>query len=115
MSLEERLAVFRQAFPKACLKKDGPVHFIYVPDLPVEVGEATYTLDALLCPEQHTGYSTRLFLSAPVCERQSIKGQAANWTTHAILGRQWHSWSWQGVAPDQNLLSMLANHLAALR
>jgi hypothetical protein len=116
VSLDERLEAFRQVFPRACLKKDGPVKFIYIPELPVEVVEKTYVLDALLCPEHHSGYSTRLFLSERISERQSsIKGNAANWTTHGILGRQWHSWSWQNVAADQSLFSMLANHLAALR
>ena len=46
------------------------------------------TLDALLCPQQHSGYVTRLFLSAP------IPGKGNNWSTHTILSRAWHTWSW---------------------
>ena len=105
----------REVYPSASIMHDGAYSFVFVPDLRIEVGNGVRSMDALLCPELHSGYTTRLFLAQPIAERPTINGQPANWTQHPILGRLWHSWSWQGVAAEQPLWSMLASHLAALR
>lgn len=64
---------------------------------------------ALLCPQEHTGYSTRLFLPQPV------PGRGANWTMHYIMGRNWYCWSWQGVPASLRPAEILAAHLRPLR
>jgi hypothetical protein len=66
-------------------------------------------LPALLCIQEHSGYSTRLFLP------QAVPGRGANWSTHFILGRNWYSWSWQGVPASLRPAEMLAAHLRPLR
>lgn len=111
----ERLAPLQRVYEGAVPLVDGVYTFVAIPALPVSVGESVRHMDALLCSQEHSGYKTRLFLAEPVEGRQSINGQAANWTEHAILGRTWHSWSWQGVLADQPLLQILAAHLQALR
>lgn len=66
-------------------------------------------VEALLCPQMRDGYSTRLFLARPF----TSKGQ--NWTQHQILGKTWHSWSWQSVPADQRLIQILLCHVKALQ
>ena len=96
-------------YPVAKVIVESGFTYIYLPKLKVDTGGATVETDALLCLNQHSGYPTRLFLA------QQIAGKGGNWTTHGILGRQWHTWSWNYVAADQPALSILGNHLRALR
>lgn len=112
---DDQLAPLLAIYPGAKLFQEGAKAFVFIPNLPVVVQEATRYLDALLCPTEHTGYTTRLFLSKPIVERPTIGANAANWTVHNILGREWHSWSWQGVSPDLSLPQMLLAHVSALR
>lgn len=112
---EDLLASARRINPGAQLVKEGGHRFVYLPAQPVDTGERRRVLDALLCPGPHSGYATRLFLAEPVPERDRIQGQAANWTVHSILGRAWHSWSWQNVQASLPLHQMLLAHLHALR
>jgi hypothetical protein len=80
--------------------------FVYFPHLKLPCGTE---VEGLLCPEAHSGYATRLFLS------QAISGRGGNWTVHHILGKTWHSWSWKDVNSQLRLAQMLAEHLRALR
>jgi hypothetical protein len=80
--------------------------FIYFSKLKLPCG---VEVEGLLCPENHSGYATRLFLS------QVISGRGSNWTTHYILGKTWYSWSWKDVDSRLRLAQMLAEHLRALR
>lgn len=105
----EQLAGIQVSHPGAKLLSDGSGEFIFLPRLPIQVGDEHIELDALLCPRQHGGYNTRLFLAAPIPQRQR------NWASHNILGRIWHAWSWQGVSPSLPLPQMLLAHLKALR
>lgn len=94
---------------KARLMSDGGTDFVFLPDLRIWTNSTTIAMDALLCFQAHSGYATRLFLE------KAIANKASNWTTHSIMGRLWHSWSWGGVAASLPLPDMLANHLRALR
>jgi hypothetical protein len=87
--------------------QEGGVTYLFLPSL--KVPNAASALDALLCAQQHGNYTTRLFLSAP------IAGRGANWSTHTILSRTWHTWSWNNVPTSQRLTEILAQHLRALR
>jgi hypothetical protein len=97
----------RRLCPGAQEMQEGGATYVFLPGLkhPCAPG----TVDALLCPQQHNGYATRLFLSAPV------SGRGANWTVHTILSRTWHTWSWNHVPANQRLAEILAQHLRALR
>ena len=105
----EQLAGIQASHLGAELLSDGSDEFIFLPRLPIQVGDERIELDALLCPRQHGGYDTRLFLAAPIPQRQR------NWAAHNILGRTWHTWSWQGVSASLPLPQMLLAHLKALR
>lgn len=88
---------------------EGGVEYVLLPKLKMQSDGVEHLLDGLLCPTQLRGYTTKLFLS------KSFPRKAANWTVHQILGRQWHTWSWQGVPGDLPLLQMLLCHLDALK
>ena len=101
--------------PNASEMMEAGCRYVYLPQLKVNVGDQVKVLDALMVLGEHSGYPTRLFLSALISERSSIRGQAANWTQHFILGRQWWSWSWKGVQSDLPWMQILLGHLEALR
>jgi len=113
--IAEQLCTLTNVCPGARLMTECGQEFVFLPDLSVTVGKAAMKLDALLCPSGHSGYATRLFLSEPITDRPTIRGQAANWSTHVVLGRTWHTWSWRDVSPGLPLLQILLGHLAALR
>ena len=81
--------------------------YIYLPKLklPGTLG----VVDALLCLQQHSGYSTRLFLSS------QVHGKGSNWSSHQILGKTWYTWSWKDVSADVRPVQILLGHLKALR
>ena len=88
---------------------EGGNPFLYLKDLRLPPGCDPAEVDALLCLHKRDGYESRLYLS----ERISHKG--ANWTIACILDRQWHTWSWQGVSPQQRPIQVLAAHMRALQ
>lgn len=105
----EQLRALEGLCESAQTMNEGAQEIVYLAKLKIRVGGAYHVVDAILWPGQHAGYTTRLFLSQP------FRGKAANWTVHQILGRPWHSWSWQGVPADLPLLQMLLCHLDALK
>lgn len=70
-------------------------------------------MDALLCLNYpNAAYPTKLFLP----ERLNLPakpGEAAlNWNDTAyILARNWFTWSWKDVSPNQEPFAILAEHL----
>lgn len=117
MISEDQLKSLVDICPKANLVTENSTQFVYLPELKITVGDDTKTLNALLCPSVHSSgsYTTRLFLSEQITERPNIGSQPANWTVHTILGKTWHSWSWNGVSENLPLVQMLLAHLGALR
>jgi hypothetical protein len=104
----EEMEELRLMCPGAREMQEGGITYVFLPELkhPCAPG----VIDALLCPQQHTtGYTTRLFLSAVV------PGKCTNWSTHSILSRTWHTWSWNNVLASQRLAEILVQHLRALR
>ena len=88
---------------------EGGRAYIYLPRLKLPRGCVPAEVEGLLCIQEHSGYPTRLFLSQPV------SGRGANWSIHHIVGRAWHSWSWNYVSAQMRLAAILAEHLRALR
>jgi hypothetical protein len=107
------LTAFQQSFPGAIVMTEGGVDFIYIPALNISTNkQATPTVvEALLCPREHSGYMTRLFLS----QAFPGAGLSNNWTQHRILEKQWNTWSWQNVPQTDTPLQILAAHLRALQ
>ena len=109
MLSEELLAELTRICEGAKEMAEGGYTFVYFPGLKIRTGENTVSLDALLCLQPRDGYPTRLFLS------QQIQGRGNNWTTHRIVDRTWHTWSWNYVSSDPRPAQFLADHLRALR
>jgi hypothetical protein len=107
MSDGDALAELRQVCPGASLKTEAGQSFVDLPDLKIPVGADIVVRDALLTLQGHSGYASRLFLS------QSIAApRTQNWTTHTVLGRAWHTPSWNNVPPGHPI-EMLLQHLKA--
>lgn len=115
MIIDEQLKTLTSIYPRAKSVTENNTQFVFLPELKIAVGDNVKTLDALLCPSTHSGYSTRLFLSEPITERSNNVSQPVNWTAHIILGKPWHTWSWNGVSENLPLVQMLLAHLGALR
>jgi hypothetical protein len=96
-------------YPDVRVISEGGYHFVHIPKLTLPAGSRPAEVEALLCPQSRDGYSTRLFLSAPV------SGKGNNWTQHRIADRTWHTWSWQNVHAGQRLTQILLGHLEAFR
>ena len=109
MIAPEQLASLSAVCAQAQVMTEAGIEVIVLERLKVRVSGQAHELDAVLCPGAHSGYTTRLFLS------QSFPQKVGNWTVHQLLGRQWHTWSWQGVPAELPLLQMLMCHLDALR
>jgi len=95
-------------YSTAEVMREGEMNYVFIPRLPIQTAGNQISLDALLCPQAHGSYSTRLFL-----ERE-IPGRGSNWTTHQVLGRTWRTWSYNNVSAAQPLVAILASHLKAL-
>lgn len=109
MFAEDQMEELRQICSGAVPMADGTLRLVHLPNLQVPTGGNVKVLEGLLCPTNHSGYETRLFLS------EGRFGRVNNWTSHQILGKTWHTWSWQGVSASLRLAEILALHLKALR
>lgn len=115
MSAPSQLGSLIAVCPGASEKHEAGYHFVFLPGLKVEIGSNVKVMDSLLALTTHSGYTTRLFLSEQITERPTIAGNAANWSQHQILGRNWWTWSWQGVRADLPWIQILLAHLRALK
>ena len=105
----DQLASLQDLCEHAQVLQEGGHPYVYLSKLKIRIAEAYHIVDAILSPIPHTGYTTRLFLSQP------FPSKASNWSAHQILGRAWHSWSWQGVPAELPWVQMVLCHLDALK
>jgi hypothetical protein len=108
MMSPEALAELRQVCPGVALKTEAGQEFVDLPGLKIPVGSDIAVRDGLLTLQGHSNYASRLFLSQP------IPARGANWTSHTVLGRGWHTPSWKDVSPGRPI-EMLLQHLRAYR
>lgn len=109
MNPEEELDRIQAIYPDAVALFEGSQTFAHIPTLVIATKSGPVERAALLCPHEHSGYKTRLFLDSVV------PGPLANWTEHTLFTRKWYTWSWNNILADQPWTSILANHLAAFR
>lgn len=109
MVAAEHLSELKLASPDAVEMAEGGRTYVFMPALKLPSGCTPPQIDALLCLSEHSGYSTRLFLKEPV------SGRGQNWTSHVILGKSWHTWSWNYIPASLRPLAILAEHLRGLR
>ncbi|MEQ1597230.1 MAG: hypothetical protein ABL985_19280 [Casimicrobium sp.] len=115
MTVAAQLDSLKAVCPDASEVHEAGSCYVHLPQLSVPVGDQVKVMDALLAVTLHSGYSTRLFLSEQILERPTIGTQAANWTQHQILGKNWWTWSWQGVPANLVWIQILLAHLKALK
>ena len=89
--------------------REGDKQYFHLGLVTLPAGCDPAACEALLCPQERDGYLTRLFLA------QAVTNRGGNWTVHRILDRNWHTWSWQGIAANQRLAQILRGHLRGLQ
>jgi hypothetical protein len=104
-----QLADLQGVCREARIETDGQYTLVYLAELRFRAGSETVVMDALLCPQEHSSYTTRLFLD------RTVPTRGGQWTAHPFLGKQWQACSWQNVPKDQPLLQILLQHLAAFK
>lgn len=89
---------------------EGGRQYIHMIDLRFYVRGEQRMMDALLCLNYPNGqYPTKLYLPTNI-------GCGWNWNENAfILGKQWFTWSWKDVSPNQVPIAILAEHLRAFQ
>ena len=108
MNPSEELARLKRINPKAEMwNVGGPL--VFLPRQTVRHAGQDTTVDALLAPRAHSGYSTRLFFDRP------FPGRGQNWSVHQIGGRAWHAMSFNNVPDSLPWTSILATHLGQLQ
>lgn len=105
---DDRIEAFKKAFPDAYAFSEAGIDYVKIPNMPATLAGMKRTLDVILCPMKHGGYTTRLFLP----EQISSKGQ--NWTVHIIQGKPWHTFSFNNVPSTLSLHEILLAHLMVL-
>lgn len=109
MTAELQLAALRRINRRAELWDEGGQPLVYLPSMQIQHNRGKVPVDGLLCPRSHGSYTTRLFLSQPFPNR----GQ--NWTVHHIMGRAWHTMSYNNVPASLPWSEILAVHLGQLK
>lgn len=105
---EEQLVALRDLCDEVRVVTDGQYTLVLLTALRFPSDGQTLTMDALLCPQQHENYATRLFLE------RALPSKGANWKPHSFIGRPWHTFSWQNVGPELSLREILFAHLDPL-
>lgn len=104
----EELKLFN---PSIGLAEEGGRAYIRIEGLRLPSGCQPDSVTALLCPSDHSGYTSRLFLSQQIAH----KGRGTNWNAAGIviLGQQWWAVSWKIAPANRRLLGKLQAHLGA--
>jgi hypothetical protein len=105
---ETDIGPLRAVHPDAELMTEAGQEFVHLPRLLIESGGTTYAREAVLSLRAHSGYTSRLLLSEP------IPGRGQNWTVQNVLGRNWHTPSWNNIGSGLPL-DMLLQHLRVYR
>jgi hypothetical protein len=107
---EKEMESLREVSPQASLHVDGGVTCILLPKTQLTVADGVEVMDTLLCTTPVSGYATRLLLERRIQQKTNL-----NWQTVMLLGRSWHTWSWNFVLGDQPWIKIFAEHARALR
>jgi hypothetical protein len=100
----------------ASVHSEGGRPYILLPKLRLPEGCEPSEVDALLSPEPHDGYSSRLYFAVQIKPVGKENTTALNWNGNPgrILERNWHAHSWR-TPEGLRLSQMVAIHLKALR
>lgn len=90
------------------LEESGYV-YVYIPGLKMPPGCIPERTDALLCPQPHSGYTSRLFFKEHIQTQKAV-----NWNGQVfVLGHPWYAFSYNHVE-NMPLLNMVMNHLRGM-
>ena len=107
----EEIEELKKCYPNIGLASEGGKDYLRIEGLRLPEGCQPDTVTGLLCPTEHSGYSSRLFLSTRITHR----GKGTNWNAAGvvILGQQWWAVSWKINAANVRLISKVQAHLGA--
>ena len=106
----EQLEELLRLHPGAKQATEGGTAFYLLPQLVMPAGVQPAVVDALLCPTERDGYTSRLYLSAQV---SGIPGR--NWNGAVrLFERTWYAVSWR-TRSGLRLAQMVSAHLDAFR
>jgi hypothetical protein len=109
-SAEAELKSLREISPQASLHRDGAMTCVLLPQAHLASPAGIEVMDTILCPNGLSGYVTRLLLERRIAAKGNL-----NWQQVMLLGRAWHTWSWNQVSADQPWIRIFAEHVRALR
>lgn len=110
MGPADQFDLIRGVYPESELWNERGQPFVYLPKLQFAYRLGKAQMDVLLCPHEHPGYPTRLFLS------KKLEGTGANFNSDPVIcGRPWYAASWDKVPASLPWLEILACHLKAFQ
>lgn len=92
----------------AVLLGEGGKPVALLPAFTFTAGGRAETMDLLLVPFGHSGYTTRLFFE------RKIDSRGNNWSQHRVVDRNWWAPSWNNVPATLPWPAMLCAHLRAV-
>lgn len=111
MSADEgQLEHLRAICPQASLHVEAGTPWVLMPKFKLATADVIVEMDLLLGPRGHSGYATRLLLEKEIGAKPNL-----NWQQVTVLGRNWFTWSWNNISPDQPWIKILAEHARLLR
>jgi len=110
VSDEQQLESLRVVSAEASLTVDGGVLCVLLPAARIGTAVGDEVMDVVLCPRGFGGYVTRLLLARKVESKPNL-----NWQLVTLLGKAWHTWSWNLIPSSQPWLRIYAEHARVLR
>lgn len=106
----DQIAEIKKIYPGAEISEEAGVTYFLLPKLDMPEGCVPSNVDALFCPTNRDGYSSRLFFAEKItgCPVRNWNGQAR------ILDRSWYAISWN-INPNQRLIQLIRSHIDAFR
>ena len=93
---------------RAVLLKEGGQPVVLLPAFRFRAAGHLDTMDLLLVPFEHSGYTTRLFFE------RKIDGRGSNWSQHRVVDRNWWVPSWNNVPASSPWPEILFAHLRTI-
>ena len=105
---DQEHAHLREMHESAVLLREGGRAVALLPAFAFTAAGSKVTMDLLLVPFAHSGYTTRLFFE------RVIDCCARNWTEHRVVDQNWWAPSWNNVPESAPWPQMLRAHLRAV-
>ena len=104
----EKFVPLKAMHERAVLLKEGGKPVAWLPAFSFTAAGRSETMDLLLMPFEHSGYTTRLFFE------RKIDGRGNNWTQHCVADHNWWTPSWNNVPASWPWPEILCAHLRAV-